>query len=44
MPYQKTLFYRGKDPEKPRFRLLAPTRILAVNIGRTVIYCFGIKP
>ena len=44
MPYQKTLFYRGKEPKELRFRLLEPTRILAVNIGRDVIYCFGIKP
>ena len=45
MPYQNTLLYHGKDPEKPRFRLLGPTRISTVNIGGATIHSgFGIKP
>ena len=45
MLYQKTLFYYGKDPGKPGFRLLGPTRISAVNIGGTTIHSgFGVKP
>ena len=41
----KTLFYYCMDPDKPRFLLLRPTGISALNIGRTTI-CYGlaIKP
>ena len=39
------MLYHGKDPEKPRFRLLGPTRTSTVNIGGATIHSgFGIKP
>ena len=41
----KTLLYHCKDPGKLRVLLLGPTRISAINIGRTTIHSgLGIKP
>ena len=39
------MLYHCKDPEKPRFLLLGPTGISAVNIGGTTIHSrLGIEP
>ena len=41
----KTLLYHCKDPEKSRVLLLGSTKILAVNVGGTIIYSgLRIKP
>ncbi|XP_057297639.1 uncharacterized protein LOC130628671 [Hydractinia symbiolongicarpus] len=38
----RTISYRGKDPEKPRVLLLAPTGIAAININGNTIHS-GLK-
>ena len=40
----KTLLYYCNDPEKPRYLLLGPTGLPAINIGGTAIHSgLGIK-